>query len=186
MLQIILPAVEENELWDEINQEFIPVPAQKSLTLRLEHSLISLSKWESKWRKPFFTKKDKTVEETIDYIRCMTLENNIDPQVYNRLTDKHLKEIHDYMYAPMTATVVKERKTEKRGKGFITSELIYYWMIVNDIPFECEKWHLNRLITLIDVCSAYNTQPQKMSKSALARQYAEINAANRKKYNSKG
>lgn len=186
MLQIIVPAREADELWDEGNQVFIPVPAQKEQILQLEHSLISLSKWESKWCKPFYTNKEKTIEETIDYIRCMTLNKNVDPSVYGQLSEDNLKQISDYIYAPMTATTINDGRSRKNNRENITSELIYYWMIANNIPFECEKWHLNRLITLIRVCSAHNEPPKKTSRRELMSRYAEMNAARRKKFNSKG
>lgn len=186
MLTIMVPAAEEDELWDEKEECFIPVPACKEQVLQLEHSLISLSKWESKWCKPFHANEEKTIEQTIDYIKCMTLNKNVDPSVYDRLTEDNLKQITDYIYAPMTATTINDRGQKKKSKEIITSEVIYYWMIANNIPFECEKWHLNRLIMLIRVCGAHNEEPKKTNKRDLARQYAQINAANRKKFNSKG
>lgn len=186
MLTITVPAVEEDELWDDSKECFIPIPACKEQTLQLEHSLISLSKWESKWCIPFHSDKEKTIDQTIDYIKCMTLNKNVDPNVYDHLTEENFKLISDYIYAPMTATTVRDKKGSSRRKEVITSEVIYYWMIANNIPFECEKWHLNRLITLIKVCGSYNEEPKKTNKRDLARQYAQINAANRKKYNSKG
>nr|WP_297883993.1 hypothetical protein [uncultured Blautia sp.] len=186
MLQIIIPASPAGELWDEESNEFVYTPEQKEQILQLEHSLISLSKWESKWCKPFFSDKEKTMDETIDYIRCMTLNKNIDRSVYDRLTEDNFQQISDYIYAPMTATTINDRSSKSKNREIITSELIYYWMIANTIPFECEKWHLNRLITLIRVCSAHNEPPKKMSKRDVMRQYSELNAARRKKYNSKG
>lgn len=187
MLTITVEDRKCEELWDDENEEFIPVPAQKGCTLQLEHSLISLSRWESKWCKPFLLDKDdKTEEETLDYIRCMTLNKNVDPGVYDRLTSAHIEQIRNYIYAPMTATTINERKTNKKNRKKVTSELIYYWMIANNIPFECEKWHLNRLITLIKVCNAENEQPKKTSRGDLVKQYAAINAANRRRFNSKG
>lgn len=186
MLQITIPAVEASELWDEKNMQFIPIPARKEQALQLEHSLVSLSKWESKWCKPFFSKEEKTIDETLDYIRCMTINKNVDIDVYRYIDDETLKRITDYIYAPMTATTINEPKTARKKQQIVTSELIYYWMIANQIPFECEKWHLNRLITLIRVCNAENTPPKKTSKKELMSRYAAMNAANRKKFNSKG
>lgn len=180
MLQITIPAAEQ---WDEINQEFLSV---KETTLSLEHSLISLSKWESKWCKPFLDKKNKTYEETIDYVRCMTLTPNIDPTIYYALTDDNIKQINEYISAPMTATYFSDNK-RGGGREIVTSELIYYWMIALNIPFECEKWHLNRLLTLVKVCNIKNDpHPKKMSKKSIMSRNAALNAARRKQFNTKG
>lgn len=187
MLQIIVPAVNYDDLWDEEKQVFIPVASKKEQTLQLEHSLVSLSKWESKWCKPFFTKEEKSYEEIIDYIQCMTLNKNIDPEVYYRLTDDNISKINQYIEAPMTATTFYNDRNNGVGKReTITSELIYYWMIALNIPFECQKWHINRLITLIRVCEIKNTPPKKRSKREIASNYAALNAARRKQLNSKG
>ena len=180
MLEIVIP---EAEQWDEVKQEFI---STKEQTLKLEHSLVSLSKWESKWCQPFLSKKEKTVEQTIDYIKCMTLTQNVDPNVYNLLTKDNILKINEYISAPMTATTFHQ---ENRGGGngeLITSELIYYWMVSLNIPFECQKWHLNRLFTLIKVCSIKNQPPKKMSKKDIMSRNAALNAARRKQLNSKG
>lgn len=180
MLQITIPATEQ---WDEKNQIIIVTKEQK---LQLEHSLVSLSKWESKWKKPFLTKEDKTPEETIDYIRCMTLTPNVKPEVYKCLTHDNIAKINNYISDPMTATTINMHGLSKGGKEIVTSELVYYWMVALNIPFECQKWHLNRLITLIQVCNVKNTPPKKMSKRDIMSRNAALNAARRKKYNSKG
>ncbi len=180
MLYITVPAT---ELFDEASGEFISIKEQ---TLQLEHSLVSLSKWESKWNKSFLSKAEKTEEETIDYIKCMTITQNVKPEVYKCLTRSNMKEINDYISAPMTATSFFEIDEKKTNKEKITSELIYYWMIALNIPFECQKWHLNRLLTLIRVCNVKNAPPKKVSKGEMINKYAAINAARRKKLNSKG
>lgn len=181
MLKITIPAV---ELWDEARQEFI---STKEQTLQLEHSLVSISKWESKWNKPFLSKAEKTYEETLDYIKCMTLTQNVDPEVYNFLTIANIDEINKYIEAPMTATTFPPDRQSKGNSEVVTSELIYYWMIALQIPFDkCEKWHLNRLLTLIRVCNIKNSPPKKMSESEIMRRNAELNAARRKQLNSKG
>ena len=180
MLQINIPAVEQ---WDEQSQEFIYTKEQ---TLQLEHSLISLSKWESKWCKSFLSKKEKTYEETLDYIKCMTLTQNVKPEVYNCLTDENIKQINEYIDAPMTATYFSEDKNRRKNHEVITSELIYYWMIALNIPFECQKWHLNRLLTLIRVCNIKNTPPKKMSKRAIMSRNAALNASRRKQLHTRG
>lgn len=180
MLQITIPAVEQ---WDEEKQEFVNTREQ---TLQLEHSLISLSKWESKWCKAFLTKEEKTFEETLDYIKCMTLTKNVDPNVYNYLTNKNIEEINSYIEAPMTATYFSQDKSGRISREQVTAELIYYWMIAFNIPFECQKWHLNRLLTLIKVCDVKNTPPKKRSAKEIMSQNAALNAARRKKFNTKG
>lgn len=186
MLLITVPDNEPCEYFDDEKEEFIYIPAKKEQTLRLEHSLISLSKWESKWNKPFYSKEEKSIEETIDYIRCMTLNRNIKLDVYSRLTDDNLKAISEYIYAPMTATTFPNENAKSFDREIITSELIYYWMIAQNIPFKCEKWHLNRLITLIRVCGIKNTPPKKMSRSEIMNRNASLNAARREKLNTKG
>jgi hypothetical protein len=180
MLQITIPAVEQ---WDERKQEFVTTKEQ---TLQLEHSLVSLSKWESKWCKAFLTKQEKTLEETLDYIKCMTITQNVDPEVYNYLTNKNIDEINKYIEAPMTATYFSDDKTVKTSREQITAELIYYWMIALNIPFECQKWHLNRLLTLIRVCNIKNQPPKKRSKKEIMSRNAALNAARRKHLNTKG
>ena len=179
MLTITVP---ESDLWDEQNEVFISVKEQ---TLRLEHSLVSISKWESKWCKSFLNTENKTEEETIDYIKCMTLTQNVDPNVYKALTVKNLSEINEYIKAPMTATTVKEKKGVG-GREIVTSELIYYWMIELNIPSEYQKWHINRLLMLIKVCNAKSDTPKKMSNKELMSRNAALNAARRKQLNTKG
>ena len=179
MLNIVVPA---RELWDEVNEQFISVKEQK---LQLEHSLISLSKWESKWMKPFLSKDPRTHEEAIDYIRCMTLTQNVDPAVYYCLTNENIKAINDYIDSPMTATTFSDIKRPP-NREIITAEIIYYWMIALNIPMECQKWHLNRLLTLVEVCNIKNSPKKKISKKELASRNRALNAARRKKLNSKG
>lgn len=170
------------EMFNEETQEFFET---KSYTIQLEHSLVSVSKWESKWNKPFLGKQEKTVEETIDYIRCMTITQNIDPVVYNGLTNDNVKVINKYIDAPMTATTFSDGKG-KINNDIITSELIYYWMTALSIPMECQRWHLNRLLTLIRVCNVKNNPPKKMSKRELMQRNASLNAARRAQFNTKG
>ena len=184
MLPISVPIGPEG--WDETKEEFV---TPKTIVLELEHSLVSISKWESKWHKAFLTDKPKTAEETLDYIKCMVLNDEIDEDVFNHLTQDNIDEINNYIKAPMTATVIRNesRNGGPGSKDVTTSELIYYWMITNNIPFECENWHLNRLLTLIKVCGVKNTGPNKnRNRSELARNYAAINKANRARFNSKG
>lgn len=181
MLQITIPAV---EAWDESRQEFVGVKEQ---TLQLEHSLVSLSKWESRWHKAFLSKNDKTEEELRDYIRCMTLTQNVNPNAYLFLTNENLSQIKEYIDDPMSATVITSTPSgNKSSREVVTSELIYYWMIALNIPPEYQKWHLNRLLKLIEVCNIKNTPPKKRSKSEIMRSNAALNAARRRQYGSRG
>ena len=180
MLTITIPG---QEFWDEKKEEFIQT---KGVTIQLEHSLISLSKWESKWHKPFLGRDDRTDEETLDYIRCMTITPNVDPKVYELIDNKAVDEISEYIKDSMTATWFSNRNGEETKKEVITSEIIYYAMIINGIPFECQKWHLNRLLTLIQVCNEKNKPQKKRSTKEIAREQAAINAARRKALHSKG
>lgn len=182
MLQLTIPTI---EMYDDDKEEFVYVKGQ---TLRLEHSLVSISKWESKWCKPFLTKKRKSEEETLDYIRCMTLTQNVNPELYNHITDEQIGQVNEYIDAPMTATwFSNNNKTGKPSTEQVTSELIYYWMITLNIPVdECQKWHLNRLLTLIKVCNIKNQPPKKMDKKSLLSRNAELNAARRKRLNTRG
>lgn len=179
MLQITIPAM--NDLWDERNQQFLSI---KETTIQLEHSLLSISKWESKWNKSFINTKDKTEEELIDYIKCMTITKNVDPNIYVCLTAENIQEIVNYINAPMTATIIRD--TGKSNHEIVTSELIYYWMISLNIPVKFEKWHLNRLITLIRVCSIKNQPAKKMSRGEIMQRNAALNAARKKRWNTKG
>ena len=180
MLQITIPAVEQ---WDESAQEFV---YSKEQTIQLEHSLISLSKWESKWHKPFLSKTEKTTEETIDYIRCMTLTQNVKPEVYSNLSVENILQVNEYIENPMTATTFVENRDGKRSREIITAELIYYWMISLNIPVEFEKWHLNRLLTLIRVCNIKNQPPKKRSRREIMSQNASLNAARKQQLNTNG
>ena len=179
MLQLVIKSREE---WNETTQEFV---YSEGRTIQLEHSLVSISKWESKWCKPFLSKDPKTYEETLDYIRCMTLTQNVPSKIYQLLTPENVQEVNKYIEAPMTATYVREMNGPKSHE-IITSELIYYWMISYQIPFECQKWHLNRLLTVIRVCSIKNTPPKKQSKRDIMSRNAALNAARRQQLNTKG
>ena len=175
--------INQVELFNERTNEFSYL---KPIVLKLEHSLISISKWESKWHKPFST-SNKTPSEMRDYIRCMTLNGDIDPAYYEALSGKDITNIEHYINDEMTATTFRSGNNKKTSsKKIVTSEEIYYWMIALNIPFECEKWHLNRLLTLIKVCNIKNSPKKKMRKKDIYARNRAINQANRNKYNSKG
>jgi len=180
MLELTIPEI---DLYDDKTQTFIHYD---SVDVQLEHSLLSISKWESKWHKVFLSKDAKTEEETIDYIRCMLLTPNIDPEMLKYLPLEAAKKINEYIEDPMTATWFSDKGKQGGSREIITSELIYYWMISLQIPFECENWHLNRLLTLIHVCDVKNSPKKKMSKADLMRRNTALNNARRAKYNTKG
>ena len=175
--------IKAQELFDEAKQEFVTI---KGKTLVLEHSLVSISKWESKWNKPFLDPKPKTLEETIDYIKCMTLTQNVDPDIYQYISNDNINEVNRYIEATMTATTFSKENSKGGGREVITSELIYYWMIAHQIPFECQKWHLNRLLTLIKICNIKSEPPKKRSRGEIMSRNAALNAARRKQFNTKG
>lgn len=177
------------EFFDEETQRFIALPKQ---TLMLEHSLISLAKWESKWKKPFLdddVKNEKTAEEMLDYIKCMTINNGVEDVVYNNLSYDDILKIKEYIDDPMTATWFtnhREGKGRARAGSKITAEILYYDMIALQIPFECQKWHLNRLLTLIRVCQIKSQPPKKMGRKEAMRQQKAINAARRAQHGTAG
>lgn len=183
MLQVFIPG---QEFWDEQCEQF---KSTKPIVLQLEHSLVSISKWEAKWKVPFLDKRqEKTREQTLDYIRCMTITQNVDPLTYAFIPNDVIEQITKYIDDPMTATWFSKEQERKAGinREIVTAELIYYWMIACQIPFECQKWHLNRLLTLIKVCSVKNEKPKPMSKKALASRNSALNAARRARMGSKG
>lgn len=180
MLQI---KVSTKEGWNEQTQEFVQCP---DTVLSLEHSLISISKWESKWHIPFLSKDKKTPEQITDYIKCMTVSPNVKPEIYNFLTKDNLDEVMRYIDDPMTASTVKQIGGAKHSREIVTSELIYYWMVSLQIPFECQKWHINRLMMLIQICNAKNQPARKMGRRNTLQQNAALNAARRQRMHSKG
>ena len=168
MLGIVVP---EGDGFDERTNEFV---IQPSVELQLEHSLVSLSKWEEFFEKPFLSATQKSIEETLWYVKAMCLTPAVAPEVFTRLTKANLNDINTYLNAKMTATWVRESKPSRPSSEIITSEIIYYWMISLHIPFEpCENWHLNRLMMLIRVVNEKNNPGKKMS----AREVAERNRA---------
>ena len=179
MLQI---TIQSGELYDEIKEEFVYTKGQ---TLQLEHSLVSISKWESKWHKPFLNKDEKTIVETVDYIRCMTITQNVNPEIYSGLTNDNISKVKRYIDDSMTATTFSNQ-TKTSNREIITSEIIYYWMISLNIPFECQKWHLNRLLTLINVCGLKNAPKKNMSRAEILSRNSSLNEARKRALNSKG
>lgn len=179
MLIITVPAT---EMWDEVNEEFVYTDEQ---TLELEHSLAAISKWEAKYCKPFISKEPKTKEEDIDYIRCMTI-NDVDDNVYKCLDEKMMNTIREYMEAPMTATWFSKKEKKSGSRDVITSEVIYYWMTVLNIPFSCENWNFNRLMTLIKVCNEEQKPQKDIKLKDLYKRNNALNAARKMAHHTRG
>lgn len=178
-MTVVIPDI---NLFDDEKQMFIKV---KGETFKIEHSLVSISKWEAKWHKPFMSKEQKTDEELCDYVRCMTLTQNVRPEIYAYIPPIVMNSIIEYINDPMTATTIK-RKQSKKQTSIITSEVIYGWMIGLNIPVEFQKWHLNRLMTLIEVVNEQNSPKKNVGRHELMSQNAALNAARRKALHSKG
>lgn len=179
MLEITIPAY---ELYNDVTQEFVE---ERARTLHLEHSLISISKWESRWNKPFLANSSLTDEQILDYIKCMTIDKGVPETAYLYINSDQYAQINSYISAPMTATTVTD-KNNKLSREVITSELLYYYMIACNIPFECEKWHINRLLTLIKVCGVKNGKQEKQPAAEVMRNNAALNAARKRQLNTRG
>lgn len=181
---MLLLTISDKEYYDESKNEFILVKGQ---TIQLEHSLVSISKWEAKWKQPFLDRNSKkTIEQTLDYIRCMTITQNVSDRIYYSLTDKQIELIESYIKDPMTATWFSKNNNQPRSRKVLTSEVIYWEMIALQIPFECQKWHLNRLLTLIQVCNAENSPKKKIPTRDAMEQRRALNAARRQKLGTRG
>ena len=188
LLEITIPS---RQLYDEGSNTLLTF---KGATIKLEHSLLSVSKWESKWKKPFLDdKRTKTVEESIDYVRCMTITQSVDTLAYLCLSQKNMEDISSYMNDTQTATwfsKVEEAKLKRKSRTSgrkVTSELIYYWMSQLNLPFDvCEKWHINRLMTLINIANLENQGSPKMSPQEAARYRQALNESRKAQYHTKG
>lgn len=180
MLTIVVPGI---EMYDEIKQEFV---TEGDITLELEHSLVSLSKWESFYEVPFLGKEEKTTEQILEYIKLMTLTLEVPEEVFSRVSEGNIKAINEYIEAKMTATWFNDPPGNLASRDVITAELIYYWMITFQIPFECQYWHINRLFTLIRVCNVKQAKPKKMSRAEIAARNRELNAQRRSQLGTTG
>lgn len=182
MLKITVPDISG---WNPDIEEFVD---KKGATLILEHSLVSLQRWESKWHKPYLSDKEKTTEEILDYIRCMTVTPNVDPDIYNYIPESSIKEIAEYIDNPMTATTFSNASQigGRVSREVVTAEVIYYWMIALNIPMEYRKWHLNQLLTLIRVCEIKQGPQKKMGRNELNARNRALNAKRRAAMNTHG
>lgn len=180
MLKIMVGA---EEAFDEETQEFVFLGG---VELQLEHSLVSLSKWESKYEKPFLGSDEKTPEELVGYVKAMLLTPEVPEEVFTRLNEANFTAINTYINAKMTATWFSEAPGAPKAREVITNELIYYWLTVFQIPFEVETWHLNRLFTLIRICNVKSAKPQKMSRSEIAHRNRQLNEQRRMQHKTSG
>lgn len=181
MLKIEVPG---DELWDENNEEF--VPAGNGVTLLLEHSLVSISDWESKTRKRFFDATEKTQEEIMEYIKSMTINKNVDPSCYTRLTPENIQDITEYIKDDHTATTFRADQVHGHNNESVTSELIYYWMIDNGVPVEFQKWHIGRLLALLRICNIKKQPEKKVPMNETMKSNAALNAARKARLGTHG
>ena len=190
MIKIVIPDQPKEQLWDETHECFIYKPEEKGCELTLEHSLLSVAKWESIWCKPFLSKTERTIEENLSYIECMTIApSKVDPEVYKRIPQSEYERVNKYINNPATATTFSGPKGKGGGGSVTTSEMIYYWMSAANLPFEvCQKWHLNRLLTLLRICEIKNNPKGEklMSENEVRKSYDEINEMRRKALHTKG
>lgn len=175
--------VELQEGFDQNTQEFV---AAKEYELHLEHSLVSLSKWESQWEKPFLGLDKKSTDETLSYVRCMALNEDVPPEVWTKLSVSNVKEINVYIDSKQTATTFNDVSERKGGREIITAEIVYYWMIALTIPFECQHWHLNRLLTLVRVCNLKNAPAKTMGRREAVDMQRRLNAERKARLNTTG
>jgi hypothetical protein len=180
MLTITVGGVES---YNDSSQEFT---MEGGTAIQLEHSLVSLSKWEQEFEKPFLSTEEKTDEELAYYVKMMTLTPDVDPMLYFQLSNDNIKDINDYINKKMTATWFSDSPNAPPSREIITAELIYYWMTVFNIPFECQHWHLNRLFTLIRVCNIKSGKPKKMSRAEVAQRNRELNEQRKAQLKTKG
>jgi len=180
MLKFTVPL---EEGYDENTREFTVV---RGFELELEHSLVSLSKWESEWEKPFLSKDAKTPEETLSYVKHMILTPNIPDEVWQKFPDRLFLMINSYMNSKQTATWFNDSPNIKASREVVTAELIYYWMVALGIPFECQYWHINKLLTLVKVCNVKNAPEKKMSKREQAEMQRTLNAQRKAQFNTRG
>lgn len=170
-------------MWDDENEVFLTT---EDVVLELEHSLVSLSKWEALWEKPFLSNGEKTTAETYSYIMCMTLTPNVPPEVFSRLSSENLDAVNKYIEAKMTATTFANTPKKPAGGTVITAEIIYYWMVTLNVPIHCENWHLARLFSFIKVCNEKNSPKKKMSRNEIAQRNRDLNAQRKAEMGTRG
>lgn len=176
MLEIPIPP---QEIWDPVKEKFIKYDGG---VIKMEHSLRAIQKWEAKYKKPFLSKEEKTEDEVLFYLKCMTL-NKVDDVAYSLLTNSDMEDISNYISEQRTATTIKT--SSKGSRKVPTAEVMYYWLSALQIPFEVADWHLSQLLTLVEVANELNN-PKKMKKSEVYNQYDALNEMRKAKYKTKG
>jgi hypothetical protein len=180
---MLIVTITGDEFFNEETEEFVTIG---DVVLELEHSLLSVSKWESKFQKPFLASGEKSREEVLEYLRMMILNKDIPEDIHLRLDQTNMDLINEYVGSAQSATTFGQIPDPVSKAEVITSELVYYWMVAFNIPFECETWHLNRLFSLIRICNIKNSKPSKMSKASLAQRNRDLNAQRRSQLGSLG
>lgn len=180
MFTVVIP---EKEFFDESQMRFVKMEGG---SFEIEHSLAAITKWEAKYKTAFLSSVDKTVEESLDYIRCMTITPDVDPDLYYRIDNELMQQINDYIGEKQTATQIRMLPGRKQKPEIITAEIVYYWMISLGIPSEYDRWHFNRLLTLIEVFNAKNGPQKKMTQKDILAQNRALNEARKAKYKTKG
>lgn len=176
--------VEAREFFSEQTRQFIDVP---ELNLELEHSLVSLSKWEEIWEIPFLNSDNKTPEQVVSYVKCMLLNKDVPNEVIYAFSSEQYATINEYITGKHTATTFASQPSSRNSGEFVTAELIYYWLVALQIPFQpTETWHLNKLLTLVKIVNLKNAPQKKMSKSEIASRHRQLNAQRRAQYNTNG
>lgn len=173
----------EYDQFDRVTEEFVTFPPAR---LTLVHNLLSIVRWESKWKRSFVDRPPSSVDEVIDYVECMADGQPSVPHMLERLTRDHTEAIKAYIADPMSASVMLSRPGQTKSSEKMTSDLIYYYMVTFQIPFEAEEWHLNRLLMLIRICNAKQSAGQKTNSKSAASQRAALNRARRARAGSRG
>lgn len=189
MLTLVVPPGEPKEYFNSVDSTFVYGDPFPGATITMEHSLYTISKWEEKWKIPYLSKKEKTPEQTIDYIRFMAFPESIDDVVFENLTEENIKQINEYINGSFTAAktgniAVQEGKS--RYNPDMSADDIYASMVMARIPFECQHWHISRLLALLDIIGKKQNPPKKMGKNELLRRNAKLNAARKAKHHTKG
>lgn len=179
MLTIVVP------LQEGVDQDnnFVLI---EGFELELEHSLASLSKWESKFEKPFLSSKEKTTEEVLAYIECMCRTPNVPPEVWGKLSQDNYNAINAYIDSKQTATWFSDDKPQTQSGEIITAEIVYFWMTSMRIPWEAQHWHLNKLFTLVRVFDLKSAKPKPMGRAEQLQRQRELNQKRRAEMKTKG
>jgi hypothetical protein len=171
-------------LWDEETETFVEHIVS---SIDFEHSLASMSKWESKWEQAFLGRTEKTAEQVYDYLSMMCLTPGVTREQILGLSQENFTQINEYIESQQTATKFAEQPNRRGSGEQITSDLVYYWMVAFRIPWEAQYWHLNKLLALVRICNAKQSgKTQKVPRHDTAQRNRDLNAERRKKYGTSG